>query len=234
LRLPRALLYVIAALMLAAGSAFVACNGDDDNDDNGNGNGTPTNGAVVADPDLQGAAEAFFESTFTATFVVHDGIGDDARQLTMIWYKDGSDRFRTDSMIEDDQWVIVIETPDRAFTCIDGGPHDEDGPLCFEEEPVEAGSPLSELTGDITNFANQYEVLDRRSREVAGEDTDCFELRSVTFGDEVEMCFTADGALVYLGDPLVGPIFEATEYSASVDDDDFEPPYPVQEFPELE
>jgi hypothetical protein len=32
----------------------------------------------------------------------------------------------------------------------------------------------------------------------------------------------------------VGPIFEATEYSASVDDDDFEPPYPVQEFPELE
>jgi hypothetical protein len=232
LRLPRALLYVIAALMLAAGSAFVACNGDDDND---NGHGTPTNGAVVADPDLQRAAEAFFDSTFTATFVVYDGIGDNARELTMVWYKDGSDRFRTDSMIEDDQWVIVIETPERAFTCIDRGPDDdEDGPVCFEEEPVEVGSPLSELTGDITNFANEHEVLDRSSREVAGENTDCFQLRSVTFGDEVEMCFTADGALVYLGDPLVGAIFEATEYSPSVDDDDFDPPYPLQEFPELE
>jgi hypothetical protein len=245
-KIPRFLVLIFAALMLAAGTAFVACNDDDDNgdatptpvidngngDDNGNGNG------VIGDSDLERAANQFLNSTFRIVYTTRgEFFGDVGEDAEFVMYKDGTDRFRFDITGEEDGEsvaLIVIQTADASYMCFEGagelGEFFGNGEgVCFSDEPDDI-NPFEDLVQELRDFADDYEVLGTSSRNIAGRNADCFELREIETGDEQEICFS-DGLLLYFEDRTDGTTFEATDISTSVRDSDFDPPFPVEEFP---
>ncbi len=102
-----------------------------------------------------------------------------------------------------------------------------------------AGQAIEEPSTAVDEQEVQkYDVSKTDGRKIAGQDTDCFLMRpkpgQTDLPDETELCLNDDGIPLY--SQAKGPgtdttVVEATDYSGSVSDADFEPPAEPQALP---
>ena len=143
---------------------------------------------------------------------------------------------------EDEEFsASLIATTDAVYFCGEDLQEDEDG-TCFEfpgtEDLDETGIPFGDLLGDLLPLADDagIEVSDADDREVAGEDADCVTITQEAVEDELEgeslVCLADNGVpLLIEGSSEFGEFrLEATDVSEDVSPDDFEPPFPVDQF----
>lgn len=180
---------------------------------------------------LFGSVEA---AEFIVTFQMEQTGGTDAFTGQWTWYQDpaGSrSRFDIDAVSDGEPLTATtIVTPERALICVDGGclgiPQGG-GPGGAFPDPSQA------LTGQLDLVeagAGSASVEAAGSRSIAGEDARCFEVTDagVDVGSGT-VCFSDRGVplLMEFKSPDGDFRLEATDYETSVDDDDFEAPFPV-------
>ena len=98
-----------------------------------------------------------------------------------------------------------------------------------------AGQAIEEPSTAVDEQEVQkYDVSKTDGRKIAGQDTDCFLMRpkpgQTDLPDETELCLNDDGIPLYAQGKKGTDSYlkEATDYSGSVSDADFEPPAEVQ------
>ena len=76
-------------------------------------------------------------------------------------------------------------------------------------------------------------VLSTSSRNIAGEDANCYTVSGPDIEGEAEMCLSSEGVPLFTKETAAGveTTMEATDFSHDVSDSDFEPPYPVSALP---
>jgi hypothetical protein len=143
----------------------------------------------------------------------------------------GGEEFRT----------IIINAGGKTYLCADAG--GEQSCLTTDIEATETQTalldPLFDIPEELAEDAEDVDLIDKSERQIAGIDATCFTVSGALSGlgeGEGEVCFSDDGLLLYLGGETGGEtfIFEATEVSTDVTDDDFEPPYDVVDLSDLE
>ena len=124
---------------------------------------------------------------------------------------------------------LLIGSGDSATISCSGGPKDWE---CSEAAPLD--SPLLVAAGPVvlllsTADIDSLTVTETEGRTIAGQASRCFRLSSESqeAGEELQYCLNAEGVPLYSA-PLFGTT-EATEFSVSVSDEDFEPPAQPEE-----
>lgn len=200
----------------------------DDASDGGDGDG---NGAGDAsDVDLDALAEQFANATFTATYEVSGSLDGETVDGQWTWYQQGADRLRMDFDYQG-QAGTMISTPDALVICADGG--------CFsmgagDDAPFpNLGEVLTDQVDDVQTEAVAGEIRDAGTREIAGVEAQCYEFDDSTSQTTGTVCYTDEGVLLFMESETPEGDFqmEATEFSDSVSDEDFEAPFPVMELP---
>jgi hypothetical protein len=244
-----------------AGLLVAACGGGDD--DNGDDNGDePTATVPAGDRDADdgdgaddgdadngdgadlgdelrdlaaqfGVEEVKIEYDFSAT---GDG-ADETGSMTLYWKPPDAWRMDFSGGGED---AIFITTDEASYICAEDqcllSPLAEAIPipfLSFITEPEE----LSDLIGENILGLD----VDRSEREIAGMDATCFSMEGTIEGEtgSGEYCFSDNGILLLLragGSGMDGAgefSLEATSVDDEVDDEDFEPPFPVTDLSDL-
>ena len=222
------LFVVLSSLLLAA------CGGDEDE---APGEGvspasageTPqASGDVGEFGDLAGK---FAEATFKATYKISSVGGEEEGEGSLTWYKKGDNlRMDFESEVEGEQMnAVFIIRPDKSFLCTEI-PEMSEGPTCFET-PSESGGGLTEIVSGLDELLTNpdVEIVSTESREVAGQEVDCFVVRSPDAEEDSEVCMTRDGVPLATRSTAGSEetTMEATDFSPNVSDSDFEPPYPV-------
>jgi hypothetical protein len=204
-----------------------------DDSDSGSGNGAD-------DAELREAIDRFVGSTYRAEYELTGTGADGLGQMTM--FKDGRDRLRFDvsSDVEGEAFdgSFIINGQDAVF-CAEGDAFAEipgidasAGGVCFRTAADDETNPfagIEDIFGDLEN--EDLTLLDKSEKEVAGEDTTCYRMRSAE-GDVSTACLNDDGVLLETTDEADGgSTMRATSFSNDVSDGDFDPPYEVQELP---
>lgn len=252
---------LFAGLLLAAALITGACGGDDETpaaDDTTTGTGTPT--ATATDPDadagattdegdadataegdvddgasseaLAGLIEQFANTAFTATYDLETVVGAETISGEWTWYNDPTNGRARFDVTAAGASTTTITTSDEMVICTEGA--------CFSVGSA-GSSPLpdfgAELTGQVedlqTEAAASGSVSDAGTRTIGGVEAQCFEFESTA--DELvgTACYSDEGVpLLMEAQAVDGDLrMEATDFEASVSDSDFEPPYPVTDFP---
>ena len=180
---------------------------------------------------LFGSVEA---AEFVVTFQMEQTGGTDAFTGQWTWYQDPAgnrSRFDIDAVSDGEPLTaITIVTPERALICVDGAC------LSIPQGGGPGGAfpdPSQALTGQLDLVeagAGSASVQAAGTRSIAGEDARCFEVTDA--GTDVgsgTVCFSERGVplLMEFESPDGDFRLEATSYETSVDDDDFEAPFPV-------
>jgi hypothetical protein len=179
-------------------------------------------------------ARAFGDAEFKATYQLSGTDPSGAFEGTMVWYKKGDNlRIDFESEVEGEQIsATIISGPDQSYLCTEI-PGMGEGGSCFASSDSTGEGPeaiVSDLESALTDPS--VEVVSTSSRQIAGEDADCFTIRSPEFQGDAEFCLSQDGVPLYgKGTDPDGTesSLEATDFSHDVSDSDFEPPYPVIE-----
>jgi hypothetical protein len=233
----------MVAILVVFSSALVWACGDDDEDEAERPAATSPAGEIMDADESPEAREdggeaadlagRFGEATFKVTYeltVDGDGGMDDG---TMTWYKKGDNlRIDIDSEIEGEQvTAIIIDRPDQSYFCTKI-PGLAEGGTCLEA-PGASGEGIGEIVGEVEGVLGDPDVdmVSIGSREIAGEDADCFRVTPPGSEGESEYCVSEDGVPLSINTTAAGveTSMEAVEFSSDVSDDDFEPPYPVGE-----
>jgi hypothetical protein len=178
-------------------------------------------------------ASRFKNATFKATYQISTTVETQGIEGTMIWYKKGDNlRMDFDSEVEGQEMsAIIIVGPDESYICSDN-PETGEGGSCFST-PAEPGQGVDQIVGGLeqTLADPNVEITGTESREIAGEATECFTMRSSESGDESEVCMSNDGVPLWSKTTADQGevVLEATDFSPDVSDGDFEPPYPISE-----
>jgi hypothetical protein len=175
----------------------------------------------------------FEKATFKATYQVSSSGTEQGFEGTLVYYKKGENlRMDVESEIAGEQSsAILISLPDKSYFCSEI-PELGEGATCFET-PAEVGTGIGEtISGLYEELSNpDVEILSTEGREVAGQELDCFIVRSPEFEGESEVCTNEIGAplatKVTSGSEVI--TMEAIAFSVEVSDEDFEPPYPISE-----
>ncbi len=242
----------LIALLLAA----AACGDDDDDDDTGDGgdatatesadNGNGGNGGnettsaedgSEASSDLSALAADYEDFTGVIKYQT-TGFGDDSFTSMKI-YK-GEDSSRVD-FEGSGSTGTVITTPDAFYYCSEG--------TCIKYSSGDTSiDPTAGLTAFLSadNINSQFSDLpdgvdvEKSDEEIAGVDATCYtysgDVDDTESGDESgKICFSDSGLLLKLDFDSAsgGGSFVAVEASDSVDDGDFDPPFPVTELPNI-
>jgi len=236
-------------LVLAIVLTIALCSGGGDDDDQsagarptatespengGDGEDTPEptaeeeEDAAAALEDLSGAyggvsAQVMYEFTSIS--------GGESTASTMTLYSDPPNA-RTD--YEDPstgETTSLISKGDQSFVCTPG--------QCFAYPVGAAANPIPFVSqyaepGAINSIAAGVAGVDVQTtqEEIAGIDARCFHLASA--GADLTWCFSDDGLLLLGASRSADAEFEmrATQVNRNVSDADFEPPFPVTEFPQ--
>ena len=234
--------WLLVALFVVLSSVLAWACGGNGEEEPGATPPAATNPSPEADrtPQAQGDVGAFadlvgkFEkATFKATYRVSSSGTEQGFEGTLVYYKKGENlRMDFDSEIEGEQnSAIMISVPDKSYFCSEI-PELGEGATCFET-PAEGGSGVAEtISGLYEEMSNpDVEIVSSGSREVAGQEVDCFIIRSPEVEGESEVCTNEIGAPLATKVTSGGDVvtMEATAFSVEVSDEDFEPPYPVSE-----
>ncbi len=232
-------LLIIAALF--AGALLFACGSDDDGD--GNGSDEPTgeqpaddggDDSIDVSDELRDLADQFGITEVKVTYSMSGpGAGPAEFDSEMILYSKPPDRWRMDiisadgdtSMIFDGQTTLMCASVGGEGRCL-AAPLDDPLAVPFLNiftDPDE----LDDLVGSALGVD-----VSRSSREIAGQDANCFSFSSDIDGTtgSGEFCFRDDGVLLLLRAESGGEeefTMEATDVRDSVSDEDLEPPFEV-------
>lgn len=235
-------------LMIAALVAIIAigCGGDDDDATEAPGDSTAAATAAPAATEAAGGggdsggdvsadAAALFGgfgiAEFKITFEMETAAAGEDFSGTITWYQDGGERLRFDMASGEGDAAFAattIVTPERTLICTVG--------TCYE--PPASGAPFVDPTEmfvsqveDIGDLTAGGSVRDAGTRTIAGVEARCFEFESPD--GTGTSCVSPEGVPLFteVTSPEGDFRLEATDYDASVDDSDFEPPFPVTSLP---
>jgi hypothetical protein len=176
--------------------------------------------------------QKFAAATFKAVYEIKSsGEGQDFSG-TMTLYKKG-DNLREDLEAEsggEKTSLAFITTPDTSYMC--SGATDTEAATCFSA-PTEAGQGPEQMVADIEALLTDpsVDIVSTSSRNIAGEDADCYTLQSPEIEGEAEICLSDEGVPLSTTSAAQGveTTLLATDFSRDVSDSDFVPPYPVSE-----
>jgi hypothetical protein len=180
---------------------------------------------------LFGSVEA---AEFIVTFQMEQTSGTDAFTGQWTWYQDPAGdrtRFDIDAVVDGEPLTTnIITTPERTLACSDGG--------CLGVP--QSGGPGGAFPDPSLTFTSQLDLVEAGAgigsvkpagtRSIAGEDARCFQVEDA--GADVgsgTLCFSERGVPLLMEFKSSDGDFrlEAIDYETSVDDDDFEAPFPV-------
>lgn len=190
------------------------------------GGGGDSGGGDVA-ADTAALFGGFETAEFKVTFEMETGAGGEEFSGTMTWYQDGGERFRFDMSSSEGGVAFeatTIVTPERTLICTEGA--------CFELSASGAPFPnpseaFVAQVEDIGDRAASGSVRDAGTRTIAGVEARCFEFEAPE--GTGTSCVSPEGVPLFteFTSPEGDFRLEATDYDSSVDDSDFEPPFPV-------
>ena len=178
-------------------------------------------------------AEKFAEATFKATYEIASTGGEQDLAGTMTWYKKGDDvRVDIESEIEGEtESATIIERGDQSYFCSQI-PELGEGGTCFQS-PEGSDDIAADFVGSVGELFTDpdVEIVSTESRDVAGQEVDCFVVHDPALEGDTEVCLTGDGVPLASRSTTNGEemVLEATDFSREVSDQDFELPYPVSE-----
>lgn len=232
----RNLTWVALPLVGAALLFGAACSGDDgDAEDDADStatsasDGTSTAGAATesggsSDVDLGALGEQFGSAKFNVVYTI-TAPGMDGEWH---WIQDPAGPRSRIEITQGGTVFTIIVTPEQTLMCQEGA--------CFALDAVAGMIPdLGAQIEDIGTEASTGSVEDAGSREIAGQDTDCYAFSGTEGGAQGTgtVCVTDDGVPLFMETTTTegGFSLQATSYSTDVSDADFEAPFPVQELP---
>jgi hypothetical protein len=236
---------------------LAACGGSDDDEDDGDGGGdeiaTETTDAgddgddgndegddEGSAEDSRAALEKLAGAGEGAAAVATYTITSEGTESTWKIYSEGENS-RAEFGSGDEGTVIVITTPEATYTCTESAGEG----FCFEGEGQSGTNPFAGLFTQygsyesIDNYLGLYGDgdVEESSEEIAGVDAQCYTATGDFTGDAgaVKWCFAENGVLLLSSYELDSGTFEmrATDFSDSVPDGSFEPPYDITEIPGL-
>jgi hypothetical protein len=252
-------LFILLAMLAASTLLFAACGGDDDDseedaptaeatadddDDDGEDEPQPTaededddDGEDEDDPfaELEDITGEYEQIDGTVTYTVTT----DGEESSWTIYSEG-DNSRIDFGDEEGAF-ISITTPDASYTCTGSGGEG----TCFEGENGLGGNPFEGL---FTSFASVEAIeayaaliadidIETSSENVADVQASCYAATGDFEGDPgtVKWCFSDSGQLLLAQYDFESGSTElrASEFSESVPDGIFEPPYDVTDLGDL-
>ena len=232
---------LVTAMLLVA-----ACGGDDDEEDDG-GDDAPTATEQTDDGEDEETPEAEEEeedggsglsesssdySNFTGVVKYETtGFGEGSYNTITIYRGDGGSRVdyegsgSTGTFLTNDDGTFVC-TDDQCIKSPLGGAVDPTAAFTAFLSP----EAIERSYGDLPDGVN----VEESSEEIAGFDATCYEysgdLDDSEEGDESgQICFSDSGILLRLDSTSLGWKFEAVEAEEGIDEEDFEPPFPVRE-----
>jgi hypothetical protein len=184
-----------------------------------------------AGPSLADLARAGKAATYKVTYKVSSkNAAGSVEGVTQTWYVKPP-KLRMDSFLfstgpTPDVSVFVLEN--GVFSCGSSG-----GPLFCITMPADQAAQVRQPLEVQSQFASgsaDVDVTPKGSRQIAGQQATCFEMRHRTLGAEGTLCYTAQGValLIAYKVPGIEVSMEATAYSTAVSDDDFKLPVPAQ------
>lgn len=190
--------------------------------------GTPQ----AAGGQFSGLSEKFAQANFKATFDVKSTGGTQGDFAgTMIMYKKG-DLLREDFQSESNgetTTATYITTPDKSYIC-SPATQAGDSDTCYSA-PTQPNEGAGQIVADLETVLNDsgLEIVSTSTRNIAGEDTDCYTVRAPELEGDAEICLSKEAVPLYTKSTAQGSesTLEATAFSRDVSDSDFEPPYPV-------
>ena len=184
--------------------------------------------AAAALQDLSGAYEG---ATARVTYDFTSLSFGQSTTGTMILYSDPPNARTDHKNTSTGETISFISKGDQSFVCTEG--------QCFAYPVGAAVNPIPFVSqyaepGAINSIVAGVAGVDVQTteEEIAGIDARCFHLASA--GADLTWCFGDDGLLLLGASKSADVEFEmrATEVNRNVADADFEPPFPVTEFPQ--
>ncbi|MDP2949330.1 MAG: hypothetical protein Q8P22_07315 [Chloroflexota bacterium] len=199
--------------------------------------GTPAASSLTgAAKDLYTLASKGTEAIYKATYKISSTTQGESSEGTMaIYSKPPKSRFDSTSTIPGQTEPTegrFISTNGDSITCSKTA-----GEWTCTKFP--AGQAFEEPSTAVDEQEVQkYDVSKTDGRKIAGQSTDCFLMRpkpgQTDLPDETELCLNGDGIPLYSqakGPGADATVVEATDYSGSVSDADFQPPAEPQALP---
>lgn len=196
--------------------------------------------------EVKAIAQKFGESTFKADYTITGAGSEQFSNGRLTLEKDGASRFRFDVTANQngqDVAIIFIETSDVSAFCLKNagelgaliGVNAAEG-VCFKSNPNDQNNPVGSLNQSLQDLQNaNVSVLDKSSRTVAGQDTNCYRTKDNDTAEISTTCFNGDGVIMYVeqetGDPSTASTIEATSVSRDVNGGDFTLPYQIRDLP---
>jgi hypothetical protein len=235
--------------MLVAAVGAYACSG-------GGGSKTPTPGgssagatggnASTVSPELTNITNKFSASSFKGDYKLTTTGGDTPLDGTLTLYKDGPDKLRYDvRSTEDGQDVKItlIDTKDISAFCLENAGElaallglDPGQGVCFKNDPTDDTGGIGDLTSAFKELSSgDTEVLNHSTRQIIGQDAQCYHYRNNQTSETSDTCFSNDGVPLYdkTDSGSETTTVEATSIGAGVQSSDFNLPYEVKDLPDL-
>ena len=194
----------------------------------------------AARQELNKLLEGYSKANYRVVYDIVSGSGSQTTSGTMVWYSKPP-KFRFDFQATEagqTQQFIFIADNETSYLCsqVQG----QNACLRFPTGQAEQGG-LGDVGGDLSKALNEIaedientQVTQSGTRNIAGQKATCFTVTGRIFDVEQEglICLSDDGVpLLIEAEGANGGTLEAKEFSKGVSDDDFKPPYPVQELP---
>jgi hypothetical protein len=234
---------VLLSLIVASSMLAWACGGGGDNKSptqtspagpTAAAGETPQPGATpqASGGQFSGLSDKFAQANFKATFDVKSTGGTQGDFAgTMIMYKKG-DLLREDfesTSGGQTTTATYITTPDKSYVCSPGTQAGESD-TCYSA-PTQPGEGAGQIVADLETLLNgaSLQVVSTSSRNIAGEDANCYTIRSSDLEGDADICLSKEAVPLYTKSTAQGSesTLEATAFSRDVSDSDFQPPYPV-------
>lgn len=188
---------------------------------------TPT--LAPTGPSLADLARAGKTATYKVTYKISSkGAAGSVEGVTQTWYVKPP-KLRMDSFIlspgpAPDVSIFILEN--GVFTCTSAG----GTPLCLAlpaDQATQAKQPI-DVQDLLASRPSDVDVTPRGARQIAGQQTSCFDAKQTIAGVEGTFCYTAQGVPLLIAYKAAGTeaTLEATAYSTAVSDDDFKLPAP--------
>jgi hypothetical protein len=232
---------VLLSLIVASSMLAWACGGGGDNKSptqtspagpTAAAGETPQPAGTPQAGQFSGLSDKFAQANFKATFDVKSTGGTQGDfSGTLIMYKKG-DLLREDFQSESagtTTTATYITTPDKSYVCSPASQAGESD-TCFAAA-TQAGEGAGQIVADLEKVLtdSSLEVVSTSTRNIAGEDADCYTIRSSGLDGEAEICLSKEAVPLYTKSTAQGAesTLEATAFSREVSDSDFQPPYPI-------
>jgi hypothetical protein len=195
------------------------------------------------DPEVKAMGKKFGQSTFNATYNLTESGSDQSSGGTLTMTKDGETKFRLDLSTTQDgkeTAIIFIEADDVSAFCLKDAAEfgallgiESGQGVCFKTSATDPNNPVGSLRDSLKEFENaDVTLIEKSSKNVAGQDGQCFKTKDNTTSEISTTCFNKDGVILYVnteGDNT--SVIEAQTVSGSVSADDFKLPYEERELP---